>query len=175
MHQITTNPVCKRLLQESKFTKCRNTSNNTHRDVSLDRDNGCTFYDRKHRLIIAELYFDGDSLCELKILDVPHELLKKFMEFYDVEPYTYTFVPDSELKRDEYSPLIKPFTYDTTYYEPIYHDKAPLPVCIKYEGIYNIESIVNYECGDEIVYNIAKKMQNKEAITVIKSAQYKSN
>lgn len=165
--------ACKRLLNESKFAEICDTEmpgysietvSNLVSSIILYRD------PNEEYKCMAHVTLDSDgSLITLYIQQSANAA--RFILDYEIEPYTYTY----NVKRDdEFLNDIKPFTYSVTEcvpHEVSLNNAERLPVCVVYDGKYNIPSVLKIR-DNEMEYTVARKLQNGEPITMLKSARH---
>ena len=161
--------ACQQLLNESEFANRINIENDNYIIGNLGSP-ACPIYVPSLGRIIGAVFMEGGAINKLHIYDHDAEILEPFMEFYGIEPYTYTYVfsPSECEYRTEYSPMIKPYNY-SPYKGP---NPSSLPLCVVSEDE-NIRSVLR-EDDEEMGYVIARKLQNGEPITKLKSATQRS-
>mgnify|MGYP003443374961 CR=1 FL=1 len=93
----------------------------------------------------------------------------KFITDYKVSPYAYNyclFSCDGPLQN------IHPFTYIIGVHatQKSMRNVELLPLCVTYEGEYNIRSVLN-EPNEELEYEVIKRLQDGESFSRLKSAR----
>lgn len=164
----------RRLLNESEFAKTWRVDlpgykrNSTSDKPGINFNYFCEQCDdmRMVPLIIAKLTYEiKDNTTILSSLIIHNtDLVDKFIEDYNVEPYTYIYCINRNIPQN-----IKPFTYYVSY-NIIADNITSSPLCVVYDGSYNIDSVLK-ERDEEMEYAVAKKLQNGEPLTKLKSAR----
>ena len=162
--------ACKRLLGESKFAETWDVDVPGYyrvEDTTWEDGDYLLYYEADNRAHIADLLHDTDPWDLIISYDGTNNA-SDFIRDYNVAPYTYTLC------------LIKPITDDSefkpfTYYTPhaIFNGEEPeqLPLCVVYNCQHNIPSVLKVR-DNKMEYTVAKKLQNGEPITTLKSARH---
>jgi len=161
-----------RLLNESEFAKtwC-NEYNGYERHLPVMND-GILFtqytsrYDPDTHFIAELKYFSNEGeITLLSLLIFDNDMTNDFIKTYKIEPYTYTYC----FRSQNISPEIKPFTYLPSI-NNVFIEESSLPICVVYKGNCDVPSVLK-EYDTDMEYAVAKKLQNGEPITKLKSAR----
>ncbi len=144
--------ACKRLLRESRFVERWDEPNEYYNLTNFC--GGYSYWSISSKEIVAELYIENEELDSLCIYDSTERSLVHFIDYYGIEPYTYSFGPIGYV--DACPSIIKPFTYSFI----SVCDSRRLPICVKYIWGDRVKAVITEDLDEETEYTIARQMQS---------------